>query len=103
MRTPAGWDPTTPVNMIIATDGSVTFGVGYHRWVVDTEAEDILLQGGGPDNGDLFLMQSYRSELEGVAVGITVLGTSVGMAASTKHQLHFCVTMNPQSYLQIGH
>jgi hypothetical protein len=28
LRTPVGWDPTTPVNVIIATDGSVTFGVG---------------------------------------------------------------------------
>jgi hypothetical protein len=58
-----GWDPTTPVNIIIATDGSVTLGVGYHSWVVVTEDEDILLQGGGPDDGDLFLMQLYRSEL----------------------------------------
>jgi hypothetical protein len=65
LRTPAGWDPTTPVNIIIDTDGSVTFGVGYHIWVVATEDEYILLQGGGPDDGDLFLMQSYRSELGG--------------------------------------
>jgi hypothetical protein len=64
-RTPAGWDPTTPVNTIIATEGLVTLGVGYHSWVVTTEDEDILLQGGGPDDGDLFLMQSYRSELGG--------------------------------------
>jgi hypothetical protein len=28
LRTTAGLDPTTPVNIIIATDGSVTFGVG---------------------------------------------------------------------------
>jgi hypothetical protein len=41
--TPAGWDPTTPVNIIIAADGSVTFGMGYHSWVVVTEDEDILL------------------------------------------------------------
>jgi hypothetical protein len=51
------------VNIIIATDGSVSFGVGYHSWVVATEDEDILLQGAGPDEGDLFLMQSYRSDL----------------------------------------
>jgi hypothetical protein len=43
MRTPLGWDPTTTVNIIIATDGSVTFGVVYHIWVVATEDEDILL------------------------------------------------------------
>jgi hypothetical protein len=39
------------------------------------EDEDILLQAGGPDGGDLFLMQSYRSELGGVAAGLTVFGT----------------------------
>jgi hypothetical protein len=64
MRKPMGWDPAAPVN-IIATDGSVTFRVGYHSWVVVTEDEDILLQGGGPDDGDLLLMQSYMSELRG--------------------------------------
>jgi hypothetical protein len=63
------------VNIIIATDGSVNFGVGYHSWVVATEDEDILLQVGGPDNGDLLLMQSYRSELGGVAAGLALLGT----------------------------
>jgi hypothetical protein len=75
LRTPSGWDPTIPVNIIIATDGSKTFGVGYHSWIFATEDEDILLQGGGPDDGDLFLMQSYRSELGGVTVGLVVLGT----------------------------
>jgi hypothetical protein len=62
-------------NTAMLLDGSVTLGVGYHRWVVATEDEDILLQGGGPDDGDLFLMQSYRSELGGVEAGLTVLGT----------------------------
>jgi hypothetical protein len=66
---------STPVNIIIVTDGSVTLGVGYHSWVVATEDEDILLQGEGPDDGDLFLMQLYRSELGGVAAGLAVLGT----------------------------
>jgi hypothetical protein len=75
LRTPSGWDPTIPVNTIIATAGSVTLGVGYHSWIVATEDEDILLQGGGPDDGDLFLIQSYRSELGGVAAGLAVLGT----------------------------
>jgi hypothetical protein len=73
LRTPTGWDPTTPVNIIIATDGSATLRVGYHRWVVATEDEDILLQGGGPDDGDLFRMQSYRSALGGVAAGLAVI------------------------------
>jgi hypothetical protein len=75
LRTPSGWDPTILVNIIIATDGSVTLGVGYHSWIVATKEEDILLQGGGPDDGDLFIMQSYRSELGGMAAGLAVLGT----------------------------
>jgi hypothetical protein len=53
----------------------VTLGVGYHSWIVATEDEDILLQGGGPDDGDLFLIQSYRSELGGVAAKLAVLET----------------------------
>jgi hypothetical protein len=57
--------PHNPVNIIIATDGSVTLGVVYHSWIVATEEEDIILQDGGPDDGDLFLMQSYWSELGG--------------------------------------
>jgi hypothetical protein len=44
MRTPVGWDPTTLVDIIIVIDGSVTFGVGYHSWLVSTADEDILLQ-----------------------------------------------------------
>jgi hypothetical protein len=63
------------VNIIIATDGSVTLGVGYHSWVIATEDEDIILQVVEPDDGDLFIMQSYRSELGGVAAGLAVLGT----------------------------
>jgi hypothetical protein len=49
----------------IATDGSVTLGIGDHSWIVAAEE----------DNGDLFLMQPYRSALGGVAAGLTVLGT----------------------------
>jgi hypothetical protein len=76
MMTPVRWDPKTPLNIITATDGSIIFGVGYHNWVVATEDEDILLQGGETDKGDLFLMQSYRSELGGVVVeGLAVLMT----------------------------
>jgi hypothetical protein len=53
----------------------VTLGVGYHSWIVATAEEDILLQGDGPDDGDLFLMHSYRSDLGGVAAGLAVLET----------------------------
>jgi hypothetical protein len=37
LRTPSGWDPTIPINIIIATDETVTLGVGYHSWIVATE------------------------------------------------------------------
>jgi hypothetical protein len=32
---------------IVATDGSVIFGMGYHSWLIVMENEDILLAGGG--------------------------------------------------------
>jgi malic enzyme len=48
-------------NLIVATDGSVVFGVGYHSWVVATDNEKVLLKGGGPGDGDQILMTSYRS------------------------------------------
>jgi hypothetical protein len=74
MRTLSGWYPTTTVDIIIATDGSLDFGVGYHIWVVAPADEDIFLQGGGLEDGDLFLMKSYRSELGGVVADLAVLG-----------------------------
>jgi uncharacterized protein YozE (UPF0346 family) len=70
-----GWDITEPKDIIVATDGSVLFGVGYHSWVFSTSDEDILLTGGGPDDGDPLLMTSYRSELGGLSAGLAVLGT----------------------------
>jgi malic enzyme len=48
-------------DLIVATDGSVVFGVGYHSWVVATDNEKVLLKGGGPYDGDQLLMTSYRS------------------------------------------
>jgi hypothetical protein len=42
--------------------------------VISTADEDII-QGGGTDDGNLFIMQSYRSELWGMATVIVVLGT----------------------------
>jgi hypothetical protein len=80
LTTPTLWDLTTPVDMFIATDGPMTFGVGYHRWVIAMADEDILIQGGGPDDGDLCLMASYRSGLGVLTVGLAVIGT---MASST--------------------
>jgi hypothetical protein len=31
-------------DIIVATDGSVVFGVGYHSWVVATDNEKVLLK-----------------------------------------------------------
>jgi hypothetical protein len=53
-----GWDPTTTVDLIIATDLSVTLGAENHSWVIVTADEDILLQGGGPEDCNIFLIQS---------------------------------------------
>jgi hypothetical protein len=63
------------VDLIIATDGSVLSGVGCHSWLIAMETEDILLAGGGPDNGPGRYMTSYRSELGGIIAGLAVLGT----------------------------
>jgi hypothetical protein len=41
--------------------------------VIASTYEDILLRGGGPDDGDLFIITSYISELAGVAVGLAVV------------------------------
>jgi hypothetical protein len=64
-------------NLIVATDGSVVFGVGYHSWVVAMDIEKVLLKGGGPDDGYQLLMTSYRSDLGGIASGLSVIGTLV--------------------------
>jgi hypothetical protein len=48
-------------DLIVATDGSVVFGVSYHIWVVATDNEKVLLKVGGPDDGDQLLMTLYRS------------------------------------------
>jgi hypothetical protein len=64
-------------DLIVATDGSVVVGVGYHRWVVATDNDKVLLKGGGPDDGDQILMTSYRSELGGIASVLAVLDTLV--------------------------
>jgi hypothetical protein len=75
LDTPRGWGITEPKDIIVATDGSILFGVGYHSWMIATSDEDNLLRGGGPDDGDPLLMPSYLSELGGLAAGLAVLGT----------------------------
>jgi hypothetical protein len=103
LRTPSGWDPTIPVNIIISTHGSVTLGVGYHSWIVANEEEDILLQGGGTDDGDLFIMQSYRSEIGGVAAGLTVLRTLSRSGLINIASATFLCDNASAYFRQIGH
>jgi hypothetical protein len=86
LPTPPPFDFEEPVDLIIATYGSVLFGVGYHGWVLTTKDETILLRGGGPDDGIQSPMTSYRSELGVLVAGLAVLGT-----------LFWAGTMNIQS------
>jgi hypothetical protein len=72
---PPHLDCKMEVDIIIVTDGSVLFGVGYHSWLIATTYEDILMVGGGPDDGAQDQMASYRSELGGIAAGLGVPGT----------------------------
>jgi hypothetical protein len=71
---PDNWDSNEPRDLLVATDGSVVFGVGYHSWVITTMNEKVILSGGGPDDRDPLLMTSYRSELGGLASALAVLG-----------------------------
>jgi hypothetical protein len=71
---PANLDCTEPTDLIVATDGSVLFGVGYHSWLVSTKDEHTLLHGGGPDDGAPLYMTSYRCELGGICAGLAVIG-----------------------------
>jgi hypothetical protein len=59
---------------MVATDGSVLFGVGYHSWLVSTKEEHTLLHGGGPADGAPLYMTSYRSELGWICAGFVVIG-----------------------------
>jgi hypothetical protein len=71
---PENIDCTEPTDLIVATDGSVFFGVGYHSLLVSTKDEHTLLHGGGPDDGAPLYMTSYRSELGGICAGLAVIG-----------------------------
>jgi hypothetical protein len=55
-------------------DGSVSFDVGYHIWVVSTKDEEIIISGGGPDDSAPNQMTSYRSELGVICAGMAVIG-----------------------------
>jgi hypothetical protein len=71
---PDNWDNNEPLDLLVATGGSVVFGVGYHSCVITTPDEKVILSGGGPDDGDPLLMTSYRSESGGLASALAVLG-----------------------------
>jgi hypothetical protein len=71
---PADFDCTKPTDLIIATDGSVLFGVGYHSWIIATKKEQAILRGGGPDRGSPTYMTSYRSELGGICAELATIG-----------------------------
>jgi hypothetical protein len=83
------FDLDEPVDLIIATDGSLLFGLGYHGWVLETKEETILLRGGGSDDGILSLMTSYRSELGGLVAGLAVLGTLCRLGAMNIRSIRF--------------
>jgi ribonuclease HI len=42
---------------------------------VSTKDEEIIISGGGPENGTPNQMTSYRSELGGICAGMAVIGT----------------------------
>jgi hypothetical protein len=71
---PENFDYTEPMDLIVATDGSVLFGVGYHSWLISMKDEHTLLHRGWPDKGAPLYMTLYRSELGGIWTGLTVIG-----------------------------
>jgi hypothetical protein len=78
IEVPNGMDVTEEqYYIIVATYGSVIFVVGYHRWAVAMDNDQVLLTGGGAADGGQLLMNSYRSEHGGIASGIAVIGTSL--------------------------
>jgi hypothetical protein len=71
---PADFDCTEPTDLIIATEGSVLFGVGYHSCLIATKTEQVIDRGGGPDDGSSLYMTLYRSELGGICAGLAAIG-----------------------------
>jgi hypothetical protein len=71
---PNNWDATTPVDIIVATYGSVLFVVGCHSWILALDNEDIIISGGGPYDRASTYMTSYRSELGGIISGLAAIG-----------------------------
>jgi hypothetical protein len=77
LEVPNGMDVTVEQDIIVATDVSVVFGVGYHSWVVATDKDQLLLTCGGPGDGDQLLMMSSRSEVGGIASVLAVIDALV--------------------------
>jgi hypothetical protein len=75
LPTPSPFDFDAPVDLIIAMDGSVSFGVGYHGCALATKDKKNLLRGGGLDDGIQSLMTSYGSKLGGLVASLAVLDT----------------------------
>jgi hypothetical protein len=71
---PNAWDATTPVYIIVSTDGSVLFGVGYHSLILALDNKEIITSEGIPDDGSSAYMTSYRSELGSIIAGLAVIG-----------------------------
>jgi hypothetical protein len=69
------------MDIIVATDGSVLFGEGFHYWIIATRDEHNRLCGGGPDDGPAYFMSLYCSELGVIVVGLAALGTLFRSAA----------------------
>jgi hypothetical protein len=65
---------TKPVDIIVSTDGSVMFGVGYHSLILALDSKEIITSGGGPDDGSSAYMTSHRSELGVIIAWLAVIG-----------------------------
>jgi hypothetical protein len=69
IEVPNGMDITEEQYIIVATDGSIVFGVGYHSWVVTMDNEQVLLMGGGVMMEINFSCRHTGLNLEALPVG----------------------------------
>jgi hypothetical protein len=83
---PENWDSNEPRDLLVASDGSVIFGGGYHIWLIATMDEKVILSCGGPDDGEPLLMMPYRSDLGGLCLGTRGTGDVVKIGA-LKHMI----------------